>query len=151
MLYAADFKFWEVYIGQIRASFRGEFWTVSGMARDKYGAYWMQHSRDAGYNPAPDTINGGGNSGYQAVHLAATFGASKIVLLGFDMQRTGGKHHWHGKHEGRLANGVGFRFWMENFQALARDLKARGVEVINATRETAMTCFPRAPLEEALP
>lgn len=121
------------------------------MARDKYGAYWMQCGREPGFHKSPDTINGGGNSGYQAVHLAATFGAARIILLGFDMQRTGGKHHWHGKHEGRLVNGVGFPFWIRNFGPLAKDLAARGIEVVNCTRETALECFPRMPIEQALP
>ncbi len=30
---------------------------------------------------------------------------------------------------------------------IAGDLKSEGVEVINASRQTALTCFPRAPLE----
>lgn len=150
-LYAADFRFWEVYIDKIRAGFRGEFWTVSEMARAKYGTYWMRCGREPGFSTEADTINGGGNSGYQAVHLAATFGAARILLLGFDMQRTGGKAHWHGNHEGRLPNGVGFPGWIRNFAALARDLKARGVEVVNCSRETALACFPRATIDEALP
>lgn len=66
------------------------------------------------------------------------------------MQRTGGKFHWHGKHWGNLPNGQGFPTWIKNFAPLAVDLARRGVEVINATRETALQCFPRMSLEEAL-
>lgn len=34
--------------------------------------------------------------------------------------------------------------------ALASDLEADGVEVINASRQTALECFQRRPLEEIL-
>lgn len=149
-LYAADYRFWEVYGPKIFGHFQGECWSVSEMARAKFGTYWIRYATDDGFNPEPDTINGGGNSGFQAVHLAATFGATRIVLLGFDMQRTGGKEHWHGKHEGRLPNGVGFGPWMRAMRHLANDLKAMGVEVVNCSRVTAMTCFPRAKLEDTL-
>lgn len=131
-------------------TFRGELWSVSEMAHDKFGTYWIRHSRDPGFCQEPDTINGGGNSGYQAIHLAATFGAKRIILLGFDMQRTGGKEHWHGKHEGRLPNGTGFPGWIRNMAPLAKDLSRLGVDVVNCSRATALTCFRRATPEEVL-
>jgi hypothetical protein len=130
--------------------FAGELWTVSENARQRFGLYWMRCGKDAGFTDEPDTINGGGNSGFQALHLAATFGARKIILLGYDMQRTGGELHWHGKHWGGLPSGNGFPSWIRNFGPLATDLRRRGIDVINATRETALKCFPRQTLEEVL-
>jgi hypothetical protein len=150
VLYAADCRFWDVYADEIFPAFHGECWSVSEEARQKHGTYWIRHCRDAGFNPSPDTINGGGNSGYQGIHLATTFGATKIVLLGFDMQRTGGKEHWHGRHKGRLPNGQGFAGWMRQMAPLARDLERLGVTVVNCSRQTALRCFKRAPLEETL-
>lgn len=132
-------------------AFAGELWTVSEQARDAYGLYWIRHSQTQGFCAERDSISGGGNSGYQAVHLAATFGASKIVLLGFDMQRTGSRSHSHGDHLKPLRNGSNFKLFMERFVPLARDLKARGVQVVNSSRSTALRCFPLVPLEEALP
>jgi predicted peroxiredoxin len=139
-----------VYWPKVSAGFHGELWSVSEQARDQYGTYWIRHANGEGFCAEPDSINGGGNSGYQAVHLSATFGARKIVLLGFDMQRTGGQAHWHGKHEGRLPNGVGFVNWMKAFRRLAADLKSMGVEVVNCSRETAMTHFRREELRKTL-
>lgn len=130
--------------------FQGELWTVSEASRDKYGLYWMRYGRSAGFTADPDTINGGGNSGFQAIHLAATFGAKRIVLIGYDMQRTEGKLHWHGKHWGRLPNGNGFPSWIKQMTPLAKDLRKMGVEVINSTKSTALRCFPRLALEDAL-
>jgi hypothetical protein len=38
----------------------------------------------------------------------------------------------------------------QKFDALARDLRAEGMRVINATWETALRCFERMPLADAL-
>lgn len=130
--------------------FAGEMWTVSDQAAKRYGLYWIHHSQNPGLSKDPNTINGGGNSGYQAISLAAMFGASRIVLLGYDMQMTDGKHHWHGKHEGGLPNGTNFVTWMSRMRKLAEDLAAAGIETINCTRKTALRHFPRAKLEDTL-
>jgi hypothetical protein len=97
-----------------------------------------------------DKIHGGGNGGYQTINLAYLFGALRIILLGFDMKFSGNKSHWHGDHPGVLNRDVPVKTFLQNFPALADDLKDEGVEVINATRETALECFPRMGLEEAL-
>jgi hypothetical protein len=149
VLYAADHRFWETYRRAIFNTFEGEMWSVSEQSREKYGVYWIRHGRGQGFCAEPDTINGGGHSGFQAVHLAATFGAKRIILLGFDLQRTDGKLHWHGKHEGGLPNGNGFAGWIRSMGYLGKDLAARGVEIINCSRKTALRCFPRVELENA--
>jgi hypothetical protein len=61
-----------------------------------------------------------------------------------------GEFHWHGRHPKNLDRSCPVKSWAKNFPALADDLRAEGVEVINATRETALECFPRMGLEEAL-
>lgn len=95
----------------------------------------------------------GGNSGYQAVNLAFLFGATRIVLLGFDMQRTDGKVHFFGIHPYHRTEADGptaslLADWANKFNDLAADLKAEGVEVINASRSTALRCFERKDIEE---
>jgi hypothetical protein len=93
------------------------------------------------------------NTGVMTVSLASKLGASRIVLLGFDCQHTGGKTHWHGDHPAGLGNagsiaGIkGRPSWQAQFEALRRYIKA---PIINATRETALTCFPLATLEDCI-
>jgi hypothetical protein len=43
-----------------------------------------------------------------------------------------------------------FDMWLRLFPTLARDLEAEGVPVVNASRATALTCFARAALEDAI-
>jgi len=90
------------------------------------------------------------NSGAAAISLAMYRGAKRVVMLGYDCQHTGGKAHWHGNHPRGLGNAGSYRRWAESFVNLARDAARDGVEVINCSRETALTCFPRADLEATL-
>jgi hypothetical protein len=91
----------------------------------------------------------GGNSGHQAMCLAYLLGATSIYLLGYDMQRTGGKSHFFGEHPKGMINGNYAKF-LPQFNKLATDLQREGVEVINCTRQTALTQFRRAELASVL-
>lgn len=97
----------------------------------------------------------GGNSGYQAVNLAYLLGANPIYMLGFDMKPKHGVNHWHGDHdrrgEHRLTNPNSnvYRQWIKNFSKMHREAQEVGVDIINCSRETALT-IPRMSLEECL-
>lgn len=80
--------------------------------------------------------------------MAAKAGASRVILLGYDCQFTGGMAHHHGDHPPGLGNAGSLPKWPEQFKRLAASLD--GVEVINCTRETALRFFPRMALEDAL-
>lgn len=151
-MYAADLAFWQSYWNEIRSAFPGERWTVDVRAARQFGLQLLRRARGEGFSVEPGTINTGGNSGFQALHIAAQWGAARIVLLGYDMQRTQGKEHHFGRHKNRLPNGAGFKDWIPRFRPLIRDLEARGVRVVNATRETALPAewCPRSALEAAL-
>lgn len=99
------------------------------------------------------TIGSGGNSGFQALNLAAQFGAARIILLGFDMGGGGENLHWYGRNNWMQANNPteeNFYRWRRHLDESAPILKERGIDVINATRSTSLTCFRRLPIEEAL-
>ena len=71
-----------------------------------------------------------------------------MILLGYDCQHTAGLRHWHQDHPGKLGNADGVAEWPAQFAEIMPRL--RGTDVINASRESALTLFPRATLEEAL-
>lgn len=128
--------------------FKGSLYTICTRAGQRYGINYAVGEDRQGLGE--DMIHTGNNSGYQSINLAYLLGATKIVLLGFDMQRSLGKGHWHGDHPGGLNRHNNFTGWLKRFPKLAEDLANRGVEVINSTRMTALTCFKTKPLEEAL-
>lgn len=88
-------------------------------------------------------INSGTNSGLLACHIAVTLGADRLILLGFDLHGT----HYFGPHPSSLRNTQPHRF-MQMQQQFAR--WRAGVEVINCTPGTALTCFPIMDLHACL-
>ena len=124
---------------------------MSASARDQYKLNWVYGVDQMGLSKTVDHICTGLNSGYQAISLAVLFGATRILLLGFDFQHTNGKTHWHGDHPKGLGNGGQFPRWIHAMNRLSIDAKARGIYIINCSRKTALTCFARATIEEALP
>jgi len=118
------------------------------------GVVKLPYASGGGIDDRPGHVRAGQNSGYQALHLAAfNFGpAARVILLGYDMQHTGGQIHYHGAHARPLRNPKAgdMRGWRAHFDAVAPELARRGIEVINCSRATALTCFQRADLEDVL-
>lgn len=102
-----------------------------------------------GLSNDPTTITHGKNSGHQAVSLAVAFGAARIVLLGYDMEVTRGQpEHFYDRHgAGPASKYLGFR---THFETLISPLRARGIEIVNCSRETALTCVPRGTVTDVL-
>ncbi|HCZ47955.1 MAG TPA: hypothetical protein DCZ11_03000 [Gammaproteobacteria bacterium] len=130
----------------------GERWSPSTEARDALGTQWVRGRHGEGHSRVPGVIHYGGNGGYQMIELATQFGARQIVLLGYDMERRGDQVHWHGRHPVPLGNCSGDLFvkWRRRLGVLAADLRVLGVDVINCSRHSALTCFDRRPLEDTL-
>lgn len=101
-----------------------------------------------GFSDRQDAIKTGGNSGYAAIHIAASAGAAEIIVLGLDMQGT----HWHGKHPKGLNNPreQSFARWMRRFDRLALELSQRGVHVFNCSPASALEAFEKCPLNAVL-
>jgi hypothetical protein len=91
---------------------------------------------------APGEIGWGGNSGFQAINLAAQFGARRIVLIGLDATVAHGVH-WHGKHGGGLRNPTAgtANGWRVRLDKAAPALEKRGIEVVNASPISELTAF----------
>lgn len=141
-LYAADMNWWWTHADALQG-FRGEKWTCDVEVAKHYGATCF---------PLQGMLKkGGGNGGFQALEIAAR-DAKRVILLGYDMGETG-CGHWHADHDAPLGNPLPhvFQHWLAAFSDAAHTWRARGVEIINCTRASALTCFPRAALEDALP
>ena len=75
-------------------------------------------------------------------------GASRIILLGYNMG-VRGKAHFFGDHPKGLTNG-NYGGFVGAFTALAKGLESEGVEVINCTKDSALTQFPAGDLSAIL-
>jgi hypothetical protein len=139
ILYAADADWWADNPDAYK--FGGMKVSVSAVS----GVMQLKNLGTEGFADDPSGLKTGGNSGYQALHLAVHTGAKRVLLCGFDMQ--GG--HWHSEHPKRNTGPATYLKWIKHFEGIAPILKKRGIEVLLCT-PSAMTCFPFVPLEEAL-
>lgn len=152
VLYGADAAWWRKAQGG--AGFEGL--KVALQENEFRAVKVLHHDHAPGLSFDPGTLHTGSNSGYQAINLAVLLGAKRIVLAGYDMKPApDGKLHWHGSHrpEDGLRNpepSRSFANWIAAFETMMPDLAKAGVDVINATPGSALTCFPMAELEDVI-
>ncbi len=150
ILYAADSKWWRHYRDRA-LKFEGRKVTARATLPWPEVYSLIQSIEHPTFDPRPTHIVSGGNSGYQATHLAVHLGAKKIILLGFDMKDgQQGKRHWFGNHPGKLNSRGSYSTWKSAFDKFAGVLNRMDVQVINCTPNSALRSFRRAPLEVAL-
>ncbi len=150
VVYFGDYLALREYLPRLRPICRGEWWTASKAGAERWQLHYVRSSGRPGLGDG-DRIHLNGNSGMQALNLAALFGARRIVLLGFDMRLgAGGRKHWFGDHPAPLVQEVLFDEWKHKAAAIAVDAADRRIEVLNATPGSALEAFLRVDLEEAL-
>jgi len=130
-----DTPWWNVHCAEVMKVFKGL--RVRGA-----GSTQSRHAQRADFGV------GSLNSGAGALLMAKHYGASLIIMLGYDCKvGPEGQRHWHGNHGNGLGNAGMLKKWPAQFAQLSTKLKP--VRVINATRDTALDCFERMSLDEA--
>lgn len=157
VLYACDPHWWEWHRNDPKLeTFAGEKWTQTESWTEDQKRYigerhrlnWIKSLCEPGLSVDKSVIHQGSNSGIQAINLAYHFGAKTIVLLGFDMQATGGKDHWFGSHPNN-ASPI-YDQLIPRFDFIARQCQDIGLQIINATRSSALKCFERMDINDAV-
>jgi hypothetical protein len=150
LLYAADQLWWS----NNRAAaleFAGVKVTIApssgGLKREGEQVHIMGNGGPVGFDVRTTHLRTGGNSGYQAIHLAAHLGVKRVLLFGFDMHAKNGEH-WFGYHSWRIGHKGNYSMFRARFDTLAPELRSRGIEVLNCTLGSALQCFRMASLEE---
>lgn len=136
LLYGCDAKMWQHYEGAL--AFRGLKVTIDPSLSAR-SVKLLHNSGQSGYDPDPANLRTGLNSGFQALQLAVHAGASRILLLGFDMHGS----HWFGDHPAGLQDSDAnvFARFIAEFDAVAPTYAELGVDVVNCTPGSALTCF----------
>jgi hypothetical protein len=135
VLFAMDGKWWCVHYDEVRETFAGELTTTANVVREKLVKVDITQYR---------------NSGANCISLAVKRGAKEVVMLGFDCMPDQGVTHWHGSHPPGLSDAKTIKVWPLIFDRLAKDMKRKGVRVVNASRRTALKGFERVNLEDAI-
>jgi len=99
-------------------------------------------------NPQPIGMNGS-NSALQAAYYEAKRGAKRILLFGVDLRDDELTHH-HGLHKGTLNNPTKQRFRRARAAWAAYAAEPNRPEIINCNPRSALDCFPKMTMEEAL-
>lgn len=153
ILYAADARWWRTYIPEFYGL------RVSGEAVEAIevdGHVWPAvHTVPlkviqtvVGEMPRePGSVLSGGHSGFQALGLALTLGAARIILLGFDC---GGKAR--NCHTGRPAEFTRTKGAFMNAQHHYKKVVQQWpeVRVYNCSMDSAIDCFEKRRIEDLL-
>jgi hypothetical protein len=148
VLIASDVRWWNWHKGA--KDFGGLKYATSKHVRWS-GVHVLKNTGPNGLETEPTGLRHGLNTGYRAVNLAYHFGASRILLLGYDMKRDMGPgrlEHWHGDHP--VPSRSAYPVFVKHFRSIAEPLKAAGIEVLNCTPGSALDCVPVADLRSVL-
>lgn len=145
VLYAGDYQWWRVYRHEVADSgFAGERWSISREARRDFGVKSAKRGSGSGLPSEHDGVRFGCDSGFQAVQLAIWWGATKVLLVGYDYQRTGGRSHFFGDHKPPLLNNLDYSRRLAIWASFAR---TNGLPpIVNCSDRSALRCFPQSPL-----
>src|SRR4030067_1990216 len=147
MMFFGDNKFFQIHKERL-AAWPGLKVTCHTIGQKypwvKYLAQDKSHIR--GISPNPKMVSWNANSGSAAISVAANAGASRIILVGFDMSlNNSGNQHWHTLYrnmptaappKGKQRDGgrkpqATFTRHLLGFPEIAADAKRRGIEIIN--------------------
>ena len=150
ILYACDNQWWEWHKGV--PDFKGyklqHDHEVPDENRSRFTATYpgidcILSDGASGFSDRMDRIRTGGNSGYQALHIALQLGAKRIILLGYDMHASGEQSHWFGEHPNGRQPNERYGNWIKEFPALQKIANDRGVKIYNCSPDSALECFEK--------
>ena len=149
-LMASDAKWWRYHEPRLEG-FSGYRYCLEDTGGLPDSVTLLRNTGKDGLETDPTGLRTGGNSGAAAINLAVHFGAARILLLGYDMGADRRRAHWFGDHPPELKRARSpFHSFMARMATQVAPLRALGVEVLNCSRRTALECFPRVRLEDAL-
>ena len=155
-LHACDFKWWNWHRATV-TKFAGFKTTLTETVPKEWSVRLLRTAPidretgdTVGFPDEPDMVAGGGNGANQAIQIAVKAGAKRVILLGVDMKTgAGDKSHYFGDHEDGMRSDYKGTM-LPYFETLIGPLKNRGVEIVNCSPGSALTCFPMARLGETL-
>ena len=150
VLFGADHRWWNENKWNIGRHLG--FWKITRRplsGKQPYPVHYVRTEHKGGLSLDPGFVHGR-NSGHVAINLAVHFGASRLILVGFDMRsRENGQQNWHTLHS-RPANVDAFETWVSDMEMAAPILRKAGIEALNANPNSAIKVFPFCNLEDWL-
>lgn len=149
---ACNWQWWDVYWDQIK-DYRCDKWTPRIESAEKYGINYIEERWADGLSTDPSYIHAHHGSGPQVVNLALHYGVKTMILIGWDMCYRE-KRHYFGEYPKSLQHfpRVGPNGEMTGLIKEMETINPEdyGIEIINCSPESALTCFPLKSLSECL-
>jgi len=127
----------------------------------KYLAHDKERKKGISLNSRKVSWNG--NSGAAAISLAVHMGATRIILLGFDMKLKDDDpvQHWHQLYKGlhppagkkgrnKKERALPFPRHLKGFEFIYKDARKRGITIINACPDSAIKEFKKMSVKQLL-
>jgi len=150
VIYWTDARFYRWYKKDIDASNAVKY-TINSGAPYTNDVRLLKKGIRHGLETDNRSLAHGDNSGYAAINLAYHLGATRIVLLGFDMGGNGNKTHFHdGYPVNPTSKHIYEKRFVVSFPHIAEELKKKGIKVYNASERSTLTCFTKISLEKSL-
>ena len=118
----------------------------------------VDRGKAGGIEKEPWHISWNNCSGTAAINLAYHLGATRVVLIGYDMRvidpvwqgkdLVSGQKNYHSDHSENLHNP--FPRYLLKYPTVAKDAKELGLEILNATPGSAIKQFPFVRLEDVV-
>lgn len=143
-LHFSDVKWWNWH-GQRISGFGGCKTTIDPLV-PSVAAHELKNTGKFGFDPDPANCRTGGNSAYQAMHIAIHAGVREIILVGVDMDM---RSHWFGDHPDKITSHR-ISSMLPAFETLEPALKERGIKVWNASPISNLNVWPKVSLKEIL-
>lgn len=155
---ACNWQWWDEYWHEIK-NYDCHKWTPRIESAEKYGINYIEEIWQPGLSKDKQFIHAHHGSGPQIVNVALHYGVKRMILIGWDMRYPGkvndrqytGKRHYFGEYPQNLQH------WPRTgpngeLAGLIKEMETikpedYGIEIINCTPGSAMTCFQMDDLD----
>lgn len=149
VLFFMDYKWYKQHEGWL-GSYDGLIVTIAEQTRENRRIKFVERGSKNMLSPHRNVINHGNNSGYCGVHLAYLFGATTIILVGFDMKIVNSQHNFHNDHERKMRDDIYTDEYIPVFDTIREPLRNKGVILLTTTKDSGLRNIPYIAIEEAI-
>jgi|TARA_R110000822_G_scaffold18263_1_gene60522 hypothetical protein len=150
VLYWTDTRFYTWFKNEVD-NYKGLKFSLTAGSQYTDDVNILKKGKIFGLETDPQTLAHGNNSGYAAINLAYHLGATRIILLGFDMGSNSENTHFHDGYPAKAApNSMYEEKFIPGFNQLNSEIKDSGVTILNASPISKLRVFPKITIEQAL-
>ncbi len=153
VLAATNKEFWDYYWPEIK-DLRCDKWTPYKPIAEKYGINYIEERNEPGLSTNPAYIHHHHGSGPIILNIALHYGITKMLLIGWDMRfPVNGKRHYFGEYAKPMQHFTKNLGLNGEILGLIKEMETinpadYGIEIINCTKNSALTHFPMGSLED---